>query len=138
MLDVAWGLFELGLLRDPELEPNALWTDITSGYLHIVPHSEWSGWFMRVQLSESPGFMLNYGLGTALAAELRARTVAGIGGFDGGNERWFAWLSDKLLGEGVRLPTSTTLTRFLGTPPSPAATVKELREIRRQPDRDAT
>ncbi len=41
MLDVAWALFELRMLREPAADPNALWTDITHRYLNVVPHPEW-------------------------------------------------------------------------------------------------
>ncbi|MGP0086207.1 MAG: hypothetical protein ACLP0B_21700, partial [Steroidobacteraceae bacterium] len=57
MLDVAWGLFELRMLRDPSADPNAVWTDITTRYLNIVPHPELSWWAMRVQLVRWPGYM---------------------------------------------------------------------------------
>ncbi len=55
MLDVAWSLFELRMLRDPGIDPNALWTDITQQYLRIVPHPEVPWWAMRVQLAGNPG-----------------------------------------------------------------------------------
>jgi hypothetical protein len=130
MLDVAWGLFEVRLLRDPTLDPNALWTDITSRYLHIVPHPELSWWAVRVQLTDVPGYMVTYGLGTALTADLRARTVAAVGPFDTGNERWFAWLSEHLLRDGARMPTHDLLQSFLGRAPSPEALVAELHLVR--------
>ncbi len=85
MLDVAWSLFELRLLRDPTLDPNAVWTDITHEYLRVVPHPEIPWWAMRVQLAGNPGYMVNYGLGALLTAEMRARTAEAIGPFDTGN-----------------------------------------------------
>ena len=33
VLDVAWGLFEIRMLRDPAGNPNAVWTDLTSRFL---------------------------------------------------------------------------------------------------------
>ena len=30
VLDVAWSLFELRMLRAPQTDPNALWTEVTS------------------------------------------------------------------------------------------------------------
>ena len=77
MLDVAWGLFELRMLRDPSADPNAVWTDITARYLNIVPHPEISWWAMRVQLVRWPGYMINYGLGAVLTADIRQRTARG-------------------------------------------------------------
>ena len=38
ILDVTWSLFELRLLRDPSSDPNLVWTEITSHFLHIEPH----------------------------------------------------------------------------------------------------
>ena len=37
MLDVAWGLFELRMLRAPTTDPNVLWTEIASRYLGVAP-----------------------------------------------------------------------------------------------------
>jgi hypothetical protein len=42
VLDVAWSLFELRMLRAPGTDPNLLWTEITNHYFHIVPHPELS------------------------------------------------------------------------------------------------
>ncbi len=58
MLDVAWSLYELRMLRDPAQDPNALWTDITRDYLHIKPHPEVAWWAVRVQLVSRPGYMV--------------------------------------------------------------------------------
>src|SRR5688572_20462063 len=55
MLDIAWALFELRMLRAPTQDPNAVWTEITSRYLHVIPHPELSWWAVRVQLVNSPG-----------------------------------------------------------------------------------
>jgi hypothetical protein len=63
VLDAAWSLFEIRMLRNPGADPNALWTEITSHYLRIAPHPEWSWWALRVQLVESPGYMINYASG---------------------------------------------------------------------------
>jgi hypothetical protein len=37
VLDVAWALFELRMLRDPSADPNAIWTALTSEYLRVRP-----------------------------------------------------------------------------------------------------
>mgnify|MGYP002682212621 CR=1 FL=1 len=79
ILDVTWSLFELRLLRDPSSDPNLVWTEITSHFLHIEPHPEMPWWAMRVQLGGSPGYMVNYGLGAVLTAEIRKRTAEAIG-----------------------------------------------------------
>src|SRR5687767_15995046 len=60
MMDIAWSLFEIRMLRDPAQDPNALWTDITREYLHIKPHPEVAWWAVRVQLVSRPGYMINY------------------------------------------------------------------------------
>jgi hypothetical protein len=130
LLDVAWSLFELRLLRDPALDPNAVWTDITHRYLRVVPHPEVPWWAMRVQLASDPGYMVNYGLGAVLTAEMRAQTVAGIGSFDTGNPRWYPWLSERLLRYGSERDTQTLLHGLLGRPVSPDALLLQLRRTR--------
>lgn len=130
MLDVAWGLFELRMLRAPQADPNAVWTEITSRYLHVVPHPELPWWALRVQLVDLPGYMINYGLGAVLTADLRHRTRARIGPFDAGNPRWYAWTARTLLRYGNSVATPTLLRRFLGRPVSTAALLAELDRIR--------
>ena len=127
MLDVAWSLFELRMLRDPGTDPNALWTSITHDYLRIVPHPEVPWWAMRVQLVGNPGYMVNYGLGAVLTAEMRAATQAAIGPFDAGNPRWYPWLSERLLRHGSSRDTRQLLQDLLGRPPTPAALLEQVR-----------
>jgi oligoendopeptidase F len=129
MLDVAWGLFEIRMLRAPATDPNALWTDITSRYLGIVPHPELSWWAVRGQLGSNPGYMINYAIGAIITAEVRQRTRAAIGPFDAGNPQWYAWLSENLLKSGGELDTSQLLERFLGHPLSPDALVSTIAAI---------
>jgi hypothetical protein len=129
MLDVAWSLFELRLLRDPTLDPNALWTDITREYLHIKPHPELAWWAVRVQLS-GPGYMVNYGLGSVLTAEMRRATVAAIGPFDAGNPRWHEWTSQQLLRYGSEKSSKQLMDQLLGRPLSPAALLAEIKRIK--------
>jgi hypothetical protein len=101
MLDVAWALFELRMLRDPASDPNAVWTAITSRYLHIVAHPEIPWWAARVQLVGSPGYMVNYGLGAVLTADLREHIAVRLGPFETGNSRWYAWITTRLLQFGM-------------------------------------
>jgi Zn-dependent M32 family carboxypeptidase len=129
MLDVAWGLFELRMLRDPSADPNVLWTDITARYLNIVPHPELAWWALRVQLVRWPGYMINYGLGAVLTADIRQRIAEAIGPFDTGNARWYAWTSAHLLQFGSSLETADLLRRFLGRPVSTAALINQLRRL---------
>jgi hypothetical protein len=129
MLDVAWGLFEIRMLRAPDSDPNALWTEITERYLAIVPHREWSWWAVRAQLGSHPGYMVNYAAGAIITAEVRARTRTSIGAFDAGNPRWYAFLSEQLLKDGGELDTAQLLERFLGRPVSPAALIAEIHSV---------
>jgi hypothetical protein len=129
-LDVAWSLFELRMLRDPAQDPNRLWTDITSEYLRILPHPEVPWWAMRVQLASQPGYMVNYGLGAVLTAEIRARARAEIGDFDAGNPGWYGWLSERLLKYGSERDTRSLMQDLLGRPLSPAAVLAEIHRIR--------
>jgi hypothetical protein len=129
MLDVAWALFECRMLRTPAADPNAVWTEITSRYLHIVPHPELSWWAMRVQLVHEPGYMVNYGLGSVLTADMRAHTREALGPFETGNPQWFSWTSDHLLRFGEQIDTSTLLKQFLGRPVSPQALLNQIRRI---------
>lgn len=133
MLDVAWSVFEIRLLRDPSADPNAVWTEITSRYLGIVPHPELPWWALRVQLVGNPGYMVNYGLGAVLTAEMRAATVAAIGSFDAGNVRWYGWTSEQLLRFGSERDTRSLMTGLLGRPVSPEALLLQLRRCRREP-----
>ncbi len=115
----------------PVSDPNALWTQITQRYLHIVPHPELSWWAVRGQLVDLPGYMVNYGLGAVLTANLHARVQQEIGGFDAGNARWYDWLSAHLLHHGSEPDTASLLKEFLGRPVSPDALLAQLRRVGR-------
>ena len=129
MLDVAWGLFDLRMLRDPTRNPNEVWTEITHRYLHIVPHPELSWWAVRVQLVDSPGYMINYGLGSVITADIRKHTMQNIGPVDAGNARWYPWLAEKLLSGGQAQETSQLLRDFLGRPVSPQALLEQIERL---------
>ena len=129
MMDVAWSLFEIRMLRAPESDPNQVWTDITSEYLHIKPHPEVPWWAVRVQLVSRPGYMVNYGLGAVLTAEIRKATADAIGSFDAGNPKWYAWSTEKMLRYGSERSALTLMTELLGRPLSPEAVVEQLRRI---------
>jgi hypothetical protein len=129
MLDVAWGLFETRMLESPTADPNAVWSDITSRYLNVRPHPELAWWALRVQLVDIPGYMINYGLGAILTAELRARIRAGSGDFAAGNPGWYRWTSANLLRPGSSVETPELLERFLGRPVSDGALLAEIARI---------
>jgi hypothetical protein len=129
ILDVAWSLYELRMLRDPALDPNAVWTEITSHYLHIKPHPEVPWWAMRVQLGAEPGYMVHYGLGAVLTAEIRKRTAQAIGPFDAGNPKWYGWTSEQLLVFGSERDTRRLMQDFLGRPLNSAAVLEQLHRM---------
>lgn len=130
VLDVAWSLFELRMFRAPSTDPNALWTEITSRYLHIVPHPELSWWAVRVQLVDIPGYMVNYGLGAVLTAEMRQRISKALGAFNTGDPRWYGWLSEQLLRYGSERDTHTLMQDFLGHPVSPQALLEQIHRVK--------
>jgi hypothetical protein len=130
VLDAAWSLFELRMFRSPETDPNALWTEITSRYLHIVPHPELSWWAVRVQLADLPGYMVNYGLGAILTAEMRLHISEILGAFDTGDSRWYGWLSEHLLRYGSERDTRTLMEDFLGRPASPRALLRQIERLK--------
>jgi hypothetical protein len=132
MLDVAWALFELRMLRAPTQDPNAVWTEITSRYLHVIPHPELSWWAVRVQLVNSPGYMVNYGLGAVVTADLRQRIATQLGPFATGDERWFGWLSQNLLSSGQTHETAALLREFLGRSVSPQALLTEIGRMQKK------
>lgn len=130
MLDIAWALFETRLLRDSTLEPNTVWTDITSRYLNIRPHPELAWWAQRVQLVEEPGYMLNYGLGAVLTAEMRAAVSTQTGAFETINPQWYAWLEQHLLRFGTERDTKTLMQGLLGRPVGPEALLAQIARCR--------
>lgn len=115
MLDVCWALFEIYLHRSPELEPNQVWTDITSRYLGIRPHPEIAWWAIRGQLVSLPGYMLNYALGAILVADLRQevrRRLRGRPRFE-----WYPVVSEGLFRYGLEQPAAEVIQDFLGRNP---------------------
>src|SRR5690349_8555587 len=129
VLDVAWSLFELRMFRAPLTDPNALWTEITSRYLHVVPHPEFSWWAVRVQLADLPGYMVNYGFGAILTAEMREHIAQTLGPFDTGDSRWYGWLSEHLLRYGSERDTRSLMQNFLGRPVSPQALLEQIHRL---------
>jgi hypothetical protein len=130
VLDVTWALLEIRMFKDPAADPNRVWADLTSQYLHIRPHPELSWWAMRGQLIESPGYMLNYGLGAVLTAQLRARIRVLRGDWVAGDPGWYPWVRDRIYRFGLERPTSVVLQDFLGAALSPDAILADLRAER--------
>lgn len=129
ILDVAWSLFELRMLREPATDPNVLWTEITNRYLHIIPHPELSWWALRVQLADAPGYMVNYGFGAVLTADMRQHIREALGPFDTGDPRWYGWLGEHLLQYGSERETRQLLQEFLGRPVSPKALLDQIHRL---------
>lgn len=127
VLDVAWGLFEVRMHRDPTADPNAVWTDLTSRYLHVKPHPEIAWWARRGQLVDSPGYMMNYALGAILVADMRARCLEQKGSFTNGDPSYYAWLTDRIYRFGLGKTSGDVIRDFLGRAPSPDAIIKDMR-----------
>jgi hypothetical protein len=125
-LDAAWALFEIRLHERPELAPNDVWTDITSTWLGIAPHPEWSWWAIRGQLVEEPGYMANYAIGAVLAADLRAAIRAARGDWIDGDPGWYPWVRDHVYRFGRERPSRDVVRGVLGRPPTADALVAEL------------
>lgn len=126
MMDIAWALFELRMHANPGLDPDVVWSDITSRYLGIVPHPEWSWWAMRGQLIESPGYMMNYGLGAMIAADVRARVREQRGAFATADTKLYHWLCERLYRFGQERSSREVLEDFLGRPLSAEALLADL------------
>ena len=126
VMDIAWSLFEIRMHRDPSLDPNQVWTDLTRTYMKIRPHPELSWWAVRGQLIGSPGYMLNYAAGAIVIADLRARTRELRGPYAAGDPGWYAWVSERLYRFGLERPTRDVIQDFLGRPPSPQAILDDL------------
>jgi hypothetical protein len=130
VLDVAWGLFELRMHRDPGADPNAVWTDLTSRYLHVKPHPEFAWWARRGQLVDGPGYMMNYALGAILVADMRAHCLELKGSFTAGDPGYYAWLTDKIYRFGLGKTSGDVIRDFLGRAPAPDAIIKDMRRTK--------
>ena len=130
MLDMAWALFEIRMHRAPAQDPNAVWTAITSRYLHIKPHREYSWWAMRAQLFDLPGYMLNYAIGAFLIADVRETLRARHGDWVRGDTQWYPRVRDALYIHGTSVPARAVLTRFLGRPMRADALLRDLARMR--------
>ena len=129
VMDMAWALLEVRMRREPTADPNEIWTDLTSRYLHIVPHPELSWWATRGQLIETPGYMMNYAAGAIVVADLRARTRALRGPFTKADPGWYPWLSDRLYRFGRERSSQRVVEDFLGRPVSSQALLAEIARL---------
>lgn len=131
VLDLAWALFDLRVHRDPDADPNAIWAAITSDYLRIAPHPEWSWWAMRGQLVDAPGYLMNYALGAFITADLRARVRELRGASAWYQPDTYGWLSERLYRFGLERTSRQVLEEFLGRPLSPDAMLHDLGRLAR-------
>ncbi len=126
VLDAAWTLFEIRQHRDPERRPNDTWSEITSTWLGIAPHPEWSWWAIRDQLVQDPGSMSDYTVGAVIAAALRDTIRGARGDWTEGDPGWYAWVREHLFRFGASIPSRDQLTAFLGGPPTADALLAQI------------
>lgn len=131
VLDFAWALFEIRVHRTPDADPNRIWADITSRYLHIRPHPEWSWWAMRGQLIDGPGYLVNYALGAFLVADMRAGVAERWGPFAKADTQMYAHLSESIYRFGLERHSRRVLEDFLGRPARPDALLADLARMSR-------
>ena len=130
VLDIAWALFEARMQRNPDADPNEIWTTLTRDYLRIRPHPELSWWAMRGQLIDSPGYMMNYAAGAIIIADIRQRTREVHGPFTTGDSTWYSWVAPRLYRFGLERPTRQVIENFLGRGVSPAALLSDMRRMK--------
>lgn len=126
MMDACWSLFEARMQRDPSLDPNAVWAELTSRYLRVVPHPELSWWAMRGQLIDVPGYLVNYALGAFIAADVRARIRQLHGPFTLGDSTWYGFVRERIYRFGLERSSQRVLEDFLGRPVSAEALLSDL------------
>jgi len=85
---------------------------------------------VRVQLADLPGYMVNYGFGAILTAEMREHISEALGPFDTGDSRWYGWLSEHLLRYGSERDTRTLMQDLLGRPVSPQALLQQIHRLK--------
>ena len=130
VMDIAWALFEVRMHREPERDPNALWTEITATYFRIAPHPELAWWAVRGQLIDAPGYMMNYAAGAILNADLRARARALHGDFSAGDPGWYPRICESLYRFGLERSARRVVEDFLGRPVSPQAILDDMGRAR--------
>jgi hypothetical protein len=130
MMDACWSLFEARTERDPTLDPNAVWSDLTSRYLGVVPHPELSWWAMRGQLIDVPGYLVNYALGAFIAADMRARIQTLHGDFTLGDSTWYGFVRQRVYRFGLERSSRQVMEGLLGRPLRADALLAELQRRR--------
>jgi len=126
VLGIALALFEVRMYRDPTLDPNRVWADLTSRYLRIKPHPELSWWAHRGQLIDAPGYLMNYAIGAMITEDLREEMVRERGSFAGADSTWYPWISERIYRFGLERLSRDVLEGFLGRPMSPQALLGDM------------
>ncbi len=126
VLDAAWTLFEIQQHDQPDRVANDTWTEITSRWLGIAPHPEWSWWAIRGQLVQDPGYMANYAIGAVLAADLRDAIRRERGSRIDGDPGWYAWVSEHIYRFGLERSPLEVLTGVLGRPPTADSLLEQI------------
>ena len=129
VLDVAWSLFELRMHDDPSADPNQVWADITSRYLRIAPHPEWSWWMIRGQLINSPGYMMNYAVGAVLVADVRAKLASERGPLSCGDRGLYRHVSERIYRFGLERTSGDVVRSALGRPPNASAILRDMTHL---------
>jgi hypothetical protein len=126
-MDIAWALFEIRMHREPEREPNDLWSSMMERYFGIRPHPELSWWALRGQLVSNPGYMANYAIGAVLVADLRAEERRRNGPLSRPDPNRYRLVADALFRPGRERTSREVIESFLGRAPSVEALVTDLR-----------
>jgi hypothetical protein len=129
VMDMAWALFEIRLEQNPTADPNQIWAELTSRYLHAVPHPELSWWALRGQLIEETGYMLNYALGAIMVADLRAAVRRAHGPISSGDPAWYPFVRERIFRFGQERASRQVVADVLGRAPRPEALLADLARI---------
>jgi hypothetical protein len=126
VMDIAWALFEVRMHREPQRNPNQVWTEITQEYFRIEPHPDLAWWAVRGQLVDAPGYLMNYAAGAILNADLRARAHELYGSYTEGDPGWYQRISASLYRFGLERASKDVIEDFLGRPVSPQALLDDM------------
>ena len=126
VMDIAWALFEIRMHREPDNEPNEVWSEICQRYFRINPHPDVAWWAVRGQLINAPGYMMNYAAGAIMNADLRARAHELFGSHTEGDTTWYGRVSEHLYQFGLERTSKEVIEAFLGRPVSPQAILDDM------------
>jgi peptidyl-dipeptidase A len=112
--------FEQLLYADPEADLDAIWWDCVERYqLMKRPEGrEAPDWAAKIHVALVPVYYHNYELGQLMAAQLRNRLVAEVGGIVGRPEAG-RWLIEKVFSPGASLDWRALVEQATGEPLNP-------------------